>query len=217
MYSFFENLLKPFPNQEPGTPPKSLVGFCIHYAQGSRRHFLALAAFTALPAIIEVSLYGFAGDIVDWLQEQDRETLFKGKSGSTLMLSLGALIALPATIFLQSLFMHQTLLGNFPMRIRWLAHRHLLKQSLTYYQSEFSGRLAMKVMQPALAVRDTLIKILDVILYVAVYFVSSAILIFSLAWRLALLLFTWLASYTMVRYLCAALDQAIWWFSHGDS
>ncbi len=195
MYSFFESLLKPFPDREPSNPPKTIVRFCLHYATGAKRYFLALGILTALLAILEVSLYGFAGDIVDWLQKQDKEALFEGKSGLTLLFALITIILLPITIFFQSAFMHQTLLGNFPMIIRWLAHQYLLKQSLAYYQNEFAGRLATKVMQTALAVRDTIMKLLDVILYVAVYFVGSLVLVFSLDWRLAILLFAWMLVY----------------------
>ncbi|MDR8470805.1 ABC transporter ATP-binding protein, partial [Acinetobacter baumannii] len=79
---------------------------------------------------------------------------------------------LPGLVFFHSALIHQTILGNYPMSIRWLAHRYLLKQSLGFYQNEFAGRIATKVMQTALAVRETATKLLDVMVYVVVYFGS---------------------------------------------
>jgi len=201
MYSFFEGLLNPFPKREPVTPPSTLLGFCLHYAKGSKRYIAAMGVLTALIAIIEVALYGFAGDIVDWLGSQDKDTLFSGDSGVLLLLALAATVLLPITIFFQSAFMHQTLLGNLPMIIRWMSHRLLLKQSLSYYQNELAGRLATKVMQTALAVRDTIMKMLDVILYVAVYFISALVLVFSLNWRFAAVLLAWAFGYFVILRL----------------
>jgi len=201
MYSFFEGLLNPFPKREPVTPPSTLIGFCLHYAKGSKRYIAAMGVLTAFIAIIEVALYGFAGDIVDWLGSQDKDTLFSGDSGVLLLLALAATVLLPITIFFQSAFMHQTLLGNLPMIIRWMSHRLLLKQSLSYYQNELAGRLATKVMQTALAVRDTIMKMLDVILYVAVYFISALVLVFSLNWRFAAVLLAWAFGYFVILRL----------------
>ena len=198
MYTFFESLLNPFPERESSRPPNTLFAFCLHFAKGAKRYIFLMACLTAFLAILEVSLYGFAGDIVDWLGQQDKQGLFEGESAQTLLLALAALVLLPITIFFQSAFMHQTLLGNFPMAIRWLAHRYLLKQSLSYYQNEFAGRLAAKVMQTALAVRDTIMKLLDVILYVSVYFISSVVLVFSLDWRFAALLLLWVSIYALI-------------------
>ncbi|MDR8300597.1 ABC transporter ATP-binding protein, partial [Acinetobacter baumannii] len=87
------------------------------------------------------------------------------------------------------------ILGNYPMSIRWLAHRYLLKQSLGFYQNEFAGRIATKVMQTALAVRETATKLLDVMVYVVVYFGSLLYLIADADWRLVLPMIAWLVIY----------------------
>ena len=79
------------------------------------------------------------------------------------------LIVLPLVVYLHSLIMFQTLIGNFPMQVRWKAHRHMMLQSLGF-QSEFAGRIATKVMQTALSVRESVMKTLDVFVYVLVYF-----------------------------------------------
>jgi ABC-type multidrug transport system fused ATPase/permease subunit len=76
--------------------------------------------------------------------------------------------------------MHQTIFGNYPMVIRWKAHRYLLGQSFGFYQDEFAGRVATKMMQTALGVRETVTKILDVLIYVVVYFIGALVLVAAL-------------------------------------
>ena len=93
---------------------------------------------------------------------------------------------------LQSLFIHQSLLGNYPMRIRWQVHRYLLKQSMTFYQDEFAGRIATKLMQTALAVRECVLKVLDVLNYVIVYFLGVLFLLSGLSWQLTVPMLVWL-------------------------
>ncbi|MCG6507458.1 ABC transporter ATP-binding protein, partial [Vibrio parahaemolyticus] len=89
--------------------------------------------------------------------------------------------------------------GNYPMSIRWLAHRYLLKQSLSFYQDEFAGRIATKVMQTALSVRETVMKTLDVFVYVAVYFTAMVVMLAQADWRLMIPMLLWLAAYIMIQ------------------
>ncbi len=205
MYAFFEKLLNPFPEKEPTTPPNSLLAFCLHYSQGAKRYIFAMGLFTGLIAVVEVSLYGFVGNLVDWLNTQDPETVFNDKS-SPLWYAGAALLTLPILIFIQATLMHQTLLGNFPMAIRWLTHRYMLGHSVAYYQNEFAGRLTTKVMQTSLAVRETVMKIVDVMLYVFIYFISALILVTSLDWRLAIPFVMWLVLYfSLLNYFLPRL------------
>lgn len=85
------------------------------------------------------------------------------------------------------------------MSIRWLAHRYLLKQSVSFYQDEFAGRISTKVMQTALAVRETVMKSLDVFVYVMVYFTAIVVILAQADWRLMILMLIWLAIYVTVQ------------------
>ncbi len=212
MYAFFERLLNPFPDRQTVTPPKSMWAFCLFYARGAKKYILLMSVFTGLLALLEVSLYGFIGQIVDWLNTREPGSLLEGDSANALWLATGALILLPITILIQSMLLHQTLLGNFPMAIRWLTHRYLLGHSVGYYQNEFAGRLATKVMQTSLAVRETILKLMDVVLYVSIYFLGGLILVFSLDWRLLIPFLVWLAVYVnLMRYFLpklAAVSEA---------
>lgn len=200
MFKFFESLIKPFPPQEPQQPPKTLFAFCRHYTRGTEVYLIVMAIFTALIAVMEVSLFGFLGQLVDILNEYTPNT-FWAEFGDRILLMGGiVLIALPLCVFIHSMIIHQTLLGNYPMMIRWQAHRYLLGQSVGFYQNEFAGRIATKVMQTALAVRETVMKLLDVLLYVLVYFGGMLVLVGALDYRLALPLIIWFIAYASMLY-----------------
>ena len=200
MFHFFESLIKPFPPAPPKAPPKTLFAFCRHYSRGTELFLAMMALLTGAIAVMEVSLFGFLGQLVDWLNNHTPQSLWIESQHDLLMMGAIVLIGLPITVLLHGLLLHQTLLGNFPMRIRWQAHRYLLGQSYQFYQNEFAGRVATKVMQTSLAVRETIIKLLDVLLYVAVYFSGILVLLASLDWRLAMPLVAWVISYASLLY-----------------
>jgi ATP-binding cassette subfamily B multidrug efflux pump len=86
------------------------------------------------------------------------------------------------------------------MRIRWQVHRYLLKQSMAFYQDEFAGRIATKLMQTALAVRECVIKLIDVVNYVVVYFLGVLVIVGSADWRLAMPLAVWAVGYILLLW-----------------
>jgi len=209
MFRFFESLIKPFPIEDPQTPPKTLFAFCRHYTRGTERYLVLMSVLTAAIAIMEVSLFGFLGQLVDWLNMHTPENLFQESGDKLRFMAAILVIGLPFCVILHSLVMHQTLLGNYPMMIRWQAHRYLLGQSVGFYQNEFAGRIATKVMQTALAVRETVMKLLDVLLYVVVYFSGVLVLAAALDWRLAVPFLFWLATYAaLLYYFLPRLGQA---------
>ncbi|MBU2879549.1 MULTISPECIES: ABC transporter ATP-binding protein [Aliiglaciecola] len=198
MFSFFERLTKPFPVEHPTKPPQTLVAFCRHYTKGMWPVIFTVSILAASVAALEVSLFSYVGQLVDWLSERDPETFIQQESGSLIWMGTVILVILPCLVILQSLLTHQTLLGNYPMKIRWQAHRYLLGQSIGFFQNEFAGRVATKVMQTALAVREAVMKSLDIFVYVSVYFISILVLVFSIDWRLSVPLLIWLLTYFII-------------------
>lgn len=198
MFSFFERLTKPFPSEAPEQPPKSLFAFLVYFSKGMLPVLISVSLLSALVAVLEVSLFGFMGQMVDWFAERDPSTFIEEEKSALIGMGLLVLLILPGMVILESLITHQSIMGNFPMRIRWLAHRYLLGQSLSFYQDEFAGRVATKVMQTALSVRETVTKILNLAVYVIVYFVSVVALVFSTDWRLAIPLVIWLVIYVII-------------------
>ena len=199
MFSFFERLVDPFPKQTAQRPPNGVYQFCRYYTRGMEPWLLIMASLTAITAISEALLFGILGQVVDWLSSSDPST-FMQETGTYLMgMAIFMLVLIPVANGLRSLIVHQTLMGNFPMTVRWQAHRYLLNQSYGFFQNEFSGRIATKVMQTALAVRDTVMKLLDVLLFVVIYIVTALILVASADIRLCLPLIIWLLLYIMVQ------------------
>ena len=174
-----------------------------------------MATGSAAIALVEVSLMAFLGELVDWLAGSDRDRFLQEHGGALVAWGAVMLLGLPLLGFVYSLLLFQGLLGTFPMRIRWLAHRWLLGQSISFFADEFAGRVATKVMQTALAVRETVIKLLDVMLYVAIYFLGALVLIATTAdIRLTLPMIVWLLLYIgcmrffLPRLEARAQDQA---------
>ena len=208
MFRWFERRLDPFPAEEPTQPPNTLLAFCMHYTRGSWPYLIIAALLMAGIAITEVWLFSFLGNIVDWLSNQDRSTFVQNEGWKLTGMLLVVMGLLPLLILVNSLFSFQTLMGNYPMRIRWLIHRYLLRQSMTFYQDEFAGRISTKLMQTALAVRECVIKLIDVLNYVAVYFLGTLLVVGLADWRLILPLLGWALGYAlMMRYFVPRLGK----------
>ena len=208
MFGWFEKRLDPFPVAEPVEPPRALLAFCWHFTRPAWPFVLLAAVLMALIAIIEVWMFGFLGHIVDWLSMQNRETFLQTEWWKLAGMALIVGVALPLLVALSSFNTYQTLFGNYPMRIRWQVHRYLLKQSIAFYQDEFAGRIATKLMQTALAVRETVIKFAEVLNYVVVYFLGMLVIVGSADWRLAAPMALWLAGYLLaLRYFIPRLGK----------
>ncbi|OYW90057.1 MAG: multidrug ABC transporter ATP-binding protein, partial [Alishewanella sp. 32-51-5] len=199
MLGFFERLTRPFPAQEPEQPPKGLLAFCRHYTRGMEWPLLIMSISSALLAILEVSLFSFMGQLVDWLVAKDPQSFFSEERANLIWMALVTLVLLPLLTLFHSALVHQTLLGNYPMSIRWLAHRYLLRQSVSFYQNDFAGRIATKVMQTSLAVRETVMKLLDVLVYVLVYFSAMLFFVADADLRLIVPMLVWLVFYIALQ------------------
>ncbi|WP_367990363.1 ABC transporter ATP-binding protein [Vibrio sp. NTOU-M3] len=199
MFKRFEGFTKPFPDQEPTQPPSGIFAFCRHYTRGFEGPLILMSLLATIVAIVEVSLFGAMGNLVDWLSQSNPETFWQDNRSELIFYSLLLLVVMPVLVIGYSLLVHQTLLGNYPMSVRWLAHRYLLKQSVNFYQDDFAGRVATKVMQTSLAVRETVMKTMDVFVYVSVYFTSMVFLLAQADWRLMIPMLLWLCAYVGIQ------------------
>ena len=208
MLRWFESRLDPYPKGDPVEPPKRLLDFCLHYSHGAKRWLGLMAAAAAGVAIGEIIIFGFIGDVVNWLAGADPETFLATDGWKLAMMGAMIVFIVPGIALISTLTMHQTLLGNFPQRIRWMAHRYLIRQSMSYFQDEFAGRIGAKLMQTSLAVREVVMKLLDMLVYVVVYFTGAVILAASADWRLAIPFLVWLAAYvSMMIYFIPRMGR----------
>lgn len=208
VFGWFERRIDPYPPAPVTQPPRSLYAFCRHYTRGTEPWLVLMALLTTAIAITEVSLYAFTGSIVDRLSSHTPATFLAEEGWKFTLMAAVVLLLMPALNLLSSLVIHQTLLGNFPMRIRWRVHRYLLRQSMGYFQDEFAGRIATKLMQTSLAVRETVIKLLDVGNYVVVYFGGALLVAAAADWRLMLPFAGWLLAYVaLLRFVIPRLNR----------
>lgn len=199
MFKRFEGFTEPFPKSTPDQPPTGIFAFLRHYTRGYEKPLIIMSLMSTIVAIVEVSLFGAMGQLVDWLSTSNPETFLQDNKADLIFYGSLLLIVMPILVVVYSLLIHQTLLGNYPMSVRWLAHRYLLNQSLNFYQDDFAGRVATKVMQTSLAVRETVMKTMDVFVYVSVYFTSIIVMLAAADWRLMIPMLVWLAAYIAIQ------------------
>ena len=194
LFRFFEKLLHPYPAAEPPLPPQGFFAFLWACTQGVRGKILAMAVLTAVMSTFEALLFALLGRVVDWLGGQAPSRLWEDR-GTTLAWMAGLLVASIAVVALQTIVKHQTLAINLPMRLRWNFHRLMLGQSMAFYQDEFAGRITAKVMQTALAVRETVFVLADVLVAMGVYVATMIVLVGVLDTQLIWPFLIWLAFY----------------------
>jgi len=196
MFSWFERRVHPYPEETPGLPPAGLIAFLWHHTKPVWPWVLIMSVCTMFIALGEVMLFQFLGNIVDWLTHAERSTFLQNEGMTLVAMALMVLVGLPLVAGLNSLIMHQILMGNFPMIARWQMHRFLLNHSMTFFANEFAGRVSTKVMQTSLAIREVVMKVLDVFVYVATYFISMVAVVAVADIRLAVPLVVWIAFYS---------------------
>lgn len=195
MFSWFEQRLNPFPSNEPSAPPKGLLRFLAYYSKPALPWLLLMSLSSAIIAVAEVFLFQFLGDIVNWLSSADKATFLQDQGWTLVGMAVLVLVILPLVVAVDSLVMHQGLAGNFPMIARWQMHRYLLGHSMNFFANEFAGRVSTKVMQTSLAIRETVMKTLDVFVYVTVFFITMMFVVGAADWRLLFPLGLWLLIY----------------------
>ena len=207
IFSWFESRIDPYPEAAPKTPEKGLWRFVWSNIEGLRKWIAVLAVFTAGIGIMEALLFQFMGKVVDWLGKYTPATLFDEK-GWALTAMAGMMVFFALWTFLASNVRLQTLQGVFPMRLRWNFHRLMLGQSLGFYQDEFAGRVSAKVMQTALAMRDVVMTVADMLVYVLVYFITSGVILISFDGWLLLPFIGWIIGFALVmRFLIPKLGK----------
>ena len=207
MFRWFERRVSPYPGRPPDAPPASFFAFLWACTAGLRPYILGMTLCTAAIGAFEALLFAMMGRIVDWLAGTEPALLWQQHRGSLLLLA-GILAASPLLVALQTLLKYQAMAANFPMRLRWNFHRLMLGQSMSFYQDEFAGRVATKVMQTALAVRDTWFTVADILVFITIYFVTMISVVGSFDPWLLLPFAGWLTLYSVaLAYFVPRLGQ----------
>jgi ATP-binding cassette, subfamily B, multidrug efflux pump len=213
VFQWFERLVHPYPDDAPQAAPKTFFSFLWQCSRGARPYLALVTLFTAAIGAFEALLFSMMAHVVDVLAKVQPAQLWT-EHGDTLAL-LGAVLVVSIVLAaVQALFKYQGIFGNFPMRLRWNFHRLMLEQSMAFYQDEFAGRISTKVMQTALAVRDTWLILVDILVYVVIYFATMVAVVGAFdAWLMApflgwLLLYVFTLAYFVPRLGKVAQAQA---------
>jgi ATP-binding cassette subfamily B multidrug efflux pump len=196
-FTWLENYVDSFPMHRAEKPSPKLFAFAFHYTKPFLPLLIASVLFSTVIALIEVYLFAFIGNLVDLLSTADRTTFWEVNATKLILMGILVLLVLPILNFISEAISHQGLRGAFAMRIRWLAHRYVLRQSMDFFHNDYAGRVATKVMQAALGVRDAVMKITEVVVYVTVYFIGALVLVATSDYWLMVPLLVWLSGYAL--------------------
>jgi len=196
MFRRFENLIDPFLTSDDGQPPGWLISFYWHFIYQVKWVFLAAMVTGFFAAIVEVALFAFLGQIVDLVKDAQNPAVFFESHGPGLVaMALVALLARPLLFLLHNLVIDQAINPSFTNLIRWQTHRYVLRQSLAFFQNDFAGRIANKIMQTGPSLRESVVQSVDALWFVCIYTVSALTLFVRLDARLAVPLIIWIFTF----------------------
>jgi ATP-binding cassette subfamily B multidrug efflux pump len=196
MFSWLEKRIDPFARKGIVRPPGSLWSFYWHFVQPIWPAFALILFFDFMAALSEVALAAFVAVLIDLMKATTTPATFlSDHAGVLLGMAFVVLIARPAIVFFYDLSKNQVLSPPFQTRVRWQTHGYLLRQSIGFFQNDFAGRVANKLMQTASAMRDSIVMLSDTAVFIAVQWVSALVLFWAADARLVIPLVLWLCAY----------------------
>jgi ATP-binding cassette subfamily B multidrug efflux pump len=200
MFAFFESRIRPT-QVPPGPPPAGLVAFYWHFIRQTRGLYLAMFATGLFVALIDTLIPVIIGKLVTLMQSADRAAAFSAAAPTLTLMALTVLIGRPLALVSDSLMRNNAVVPGVTSLIRWQSHWHVVRQSWPFFQNDFAGRIANRVMQTSNAVRESVVSSIRALWYIAIYGVSALVLMASAEWRLALPTVLWFGGYVFfLRY-----------------
>ena len=209
MLAWFEKHIDPFLKGDESKPPGGLLAFYWHYCRPIWPLFLLMLVIGFAGSLIEVSLFAYLGGLVDRLRTAaDPSTFFHDHGLLLIWMAVVAAVLRPLVFGISDLVKNQTISAPFTNRVRWQTHRYVLRQSLGYFQNDFAGRIANKIMQTAPSLRESVMQCIEAIWFVLIYTVSALYLFAQADLRLTIPLLLWLAGYVVaLRYFVPRVKE----------
>jgi ATP-binding cassette subfamily B multidrug efflux pump len=210
VFRFFENLVDPYTAyEETDRPPTRLWPFMRTYARPFHKVFALTAVMSVVVASVEIWLIGYLGRLVDTLSETTPGDVWRIHGTELLLVALLIVFVRPALQALDVLLLNNAIMPNFGTLIRWRAHRHVLRQSVGWFENDFAGRIANRIMQTPPAAGEAVFQLFDAIAYAIAYIIGAAILLTDADPRLVLPLIAWLVLYgLLVRWTITRVGPA---------
>ena len=210
IFRWFESLIDVFGKSEPGMPPQGVARFYAHYLRQIWPLLLVMAVVGLLVALVEVAMFDFLGRLIDMTTTAPAADFFSVHGRELLFMVFVALVLRPVLIALGDLLMHQAVTPGLTARIRWQQHQHVVRQSLSFFQNDYAGRIANRIMQTGASLRESAVQIIDALWYVTVY-TGSALFLFAQAdKRLMIPLIVWVFLYigTLAYFVPRVKDRS---------
>ena len=194
MFAFFESLVRPTALPR-AAPPPGLMAFYWHFIRQTRGLYLAMFATGMVVALIDTLVPVFIGKLVTLMQTTDRAAAFSAATPMLLGMAALLLFGRPLAMVIDSLIRNNAVLPGVTSLIRWQSHWHVVRQSWLFFQNDFAGRIANRVMQTSNSLRESVVSSIRAVWYIAIYGVSTLVLMAFADWRLAIPTLLWFAGY----------------------
>jgi len=202
VYRLFETWIDPYYRSGDLRPPRSLGAFIWYYVSQAKGPFLAMAALGGAVAMLEAALFWFVGHLVDILDRvnpgEGWSGLLAGHGGVLLGMVFVVLVVRFVVVSLGALVEEQVVVPGFLNLVRWQAYRHVARQSVEFFQNDFSGRVVTKVWSAGQATGDLVVSLLQVVWFIIIYAASTIALVGRLDWRLALVITVWIGIFSLL-------------------
>lgn len=209
MFRFFENLVDPYiAYSESDTPPRKLWPFLREYSIPFKKVFMLTGVMSIIVAAIEIGLIYYMGRLVDLL-DSDPAQIWADHGIEFICVAAFVLILRPLLQGFDVALLNNAILPNFGTLIRWRAHRHVLRQSVGWFENDFAGRIANRIMQTPPAAGEVVFQVFDAMSYALAYMIGAAILLSTSDWRLLVPLLIWFALYAaLVKWTVTRVGPA---------
>ncbi|RZI87857.1 MAG: ABC transporter ATP-binding protein, partial [Pseudomonas sp.] len=195
LYRRFEKLIDIFRDAPSEAPPSTVWAFYLYYLRQVWPSFVALLIVGLVAALIEVAMFGYLSRIIDLAQGTPDPNFFSLHGAELLWMLVVVLLIRPLFFGLHDLLVHQTISPGMTSMIRWQNHNYVLKQSMNFFQNDFAGRIAQRIMQTGNSLRDSAVQAVDALWHVLIYAISALVLFAEADWRLMVPLLVWIACY----------------------
>ncbi len=210
MFAFFERLVPPTQTPPAEVPPKALLAFYWHFARQAKGLFIALFVAGLTVALLDSLVPVFIGRVVTLVSTYAPDSLWDAAWPQLIGMAVVVLVARPAALLAQNVLTHNAIAANMTNLVRWQSHWHVVRQNWSFFQDDFAGRIANRVMQTGPALRESIVVSINTVWYIVVYGTSALVLLSSADPRLAAPLLVWAVIYVfLLRYFVPRLrDRA---------
>jgi ATP-binding cassette, subfamily B, multidrug efflux pump len=197
MFDYLQSRVRGTATTGPGAPPAGLIAFYWHFARQTRTWYAAMFATSLAVALIDTLIPLFIGHLVTLMQAADRKAALAQQMPLLLAMLGAVLVVRPLVLLLDVAIRQNALIPGATSLIRWQSHWHVIRQGLPFFQNDFAGRIANRVMQTAMSLRESVMSAIRAVWYIAVYGISALVLMGMVDWRLAVPTALWFAGYAV--------------------